>query len=59
MAMIKKEGTVATMADEKRFVVSPQTIDYSINNIVEAIDKGNELLGLNGIEDLSEGDRLS
>lgn len=59
MAMIKKEGTVATMADEKRFVVSPQTIDYSINNIVEAIDKGNELLGLNGIEDLSEGDRLT
>ena len=47
------------MADEKRFVVSPQTIDYSINNIVEAIDKGNELLGLNGIEDLSEGDRLT
>lgn len=44
---------------EKRFIVSPQTIDYSISNIVEAIDKGNALLALDGIDDLSEEDRLS
>ena len=29
---------------EKRFVVSPQTVDYSITNIVDAIDKGNKLI---------------
>lgn len=46
------------MDNEKRFLVSPQTIDYSISNIVDAIDKGNALLALDGIDDLSEEDRL-
>lgn len=43
---------------EKRFTVSPQTVDYSINNIVDAIDKGNKLLAIGGIEDLSDEERL-
>ena len=47
------------MDEKKRFVVSPQTIDYSITNIVESIDKGNALLALEGIDDLSEEDRLT
>lgn len=47
------------MDEKKRFVVSPQTIDYSISNIVESIDKGNALLALEGIDDLSEEDRLT
>ena len=47
------------MDDEKRFTVSPQTIDYSISNIVEAIDKGNALRAIDGVDDLSEEDRLN
>lgn len=43
---------------EKRFTVSPQTVDYSINNIVDAIDKGYKLLAIGGIEDLSDEERL-
>ena len=43
---------------EKRFVVSPQTVDYSITNIVDAIDKGNKLLAIDGIEDLGDEERL-
>lgn len=44
---------------EKRFTVSPQTVDYSITNIVDAIDKGNKLLAIDGIDDLGEEDRLN
>lgn len=44
---------------EKKFVVSPQTVDYSITNIVDAIDKGNKLLEIDGIEDLGDEDRLN
>lgn len=44
---------------EKRFKVSPQTVDYSVNNIVDAIDKGNKLLEIGGIEDLSDEERLN
>ena len=49
MTMVSKEGGI-TMDEKKRFVVSSQTIDYSINNIVESIDKGNALLALEGID---------
>lgn len=47
------------MDKDQRFIVSPQTIDFSISNIVEAIDKGNALLALDGIDDLSEEERLN
>lgn len=43
---------------DKRFIVSPQTVDYSITNIVDAIDKGNKLLAIEGIEDLGDEERL-
>lgn len=43
---------------DKRFTVSPQSVDYSIANIVEAIDKGNKLLSIEGMEDLGEEERL-
>lgn len=43
---------------EKRFIVSPQSVDYSIANIVEAIDKGNKLLAIEGMEDLGDEERL-
>lgn len=39
--------------------MSPQTVDYSITNIVDAIDKGNKLLEIDGIEDLGDEDRLN
>lgn len=44
--------------EQSHFVVTPQSIDYSISNIVDAIDKGNDLLALEGSDDLHDSDRL-
>lgn len=43
---------------ENKFVVKPQTLDHTIKQIVEAIDKGYELQELPGDEDLEEEKRL-
>lgn len=46
--------------DKKRSLwVSPDPINYSISNIVDAIDKGYALLAIDGVEDLPEEDRLN
>lgn len=43
---------------ENKFIVKPQTLDHTIKQIVEAIDKGYELQSLPGDQDLEEEQRL-